>query len=391
MHPVSLFWIFLRLGLTSFGGPIAHIGYFQQAFVEKRHWLTAEEYAELVALCQFLPGPASSQVGMAIGHKMAGQAGCFAAWLGFTLPSASVMILLAIGVVSFDANPYVQSIIQGLLLVAVVVVAQAVWGMYQKLCTTHLTQFIGLTTCLVVVFVPLPFVHLLTLLIAGFTTWKIITPLSSGPSQPNSFVLTSRPTKWLLGFAVLLLGLPLASFIVDSPLLTSIDIHYRAGALVFGGGHVVLPLLEQEVVGAGLNSATFMTGYGFAQALPGPLFTFSSYIGAAMHSDSSVLGAIATTLAVFLPGYLLLMASLPLIQTLQKQAAIKRVLIGVNASVVGILLAALIDPVVSKGVNDIADAVIAIVGLYLLHHLRRPILEVMVLIVATNMALNLLI
>lgn len=393
MNPFSIFLIFLRLGCTSFGGPVAHLGYFQQAFVNKRNWLSAQEYAEIVALCQFLPGPASSQVGMAIGHKMAGQKGCFAAWLGFTLPSALLLLLLGLGV--YTLGEQFQSVIAGFLVVAVVVVAHAVWGMYQKLCNSWLTRAIALITALILVFFPVPFLHLLLLIAGGLVSVLAISlnkPNAQQTKEKVSFSLSKTSLLWLLGFTVLLIVLPTLTLVSTSSLLALFDTSYRAGALVFGGGHVVLPLLESEVVNPnGLSESTFLTGYGLAQAVPGPLFTFATYIGSVTAGINPILGGIVATIAIFLPGYLLLMACLPVMASIQSHPLLKKALIGVNATVVGILFAAFISPVLMKGITNIPEGIIAVIGFYLLNNKKRPVLECMFVIVTLVMLSKLVI
>ncbi|MFC3095708.1 chromate efflux transporter [Alteromonas sediminis] len=385
MSVIQLFWLFLRLGLTSFGGPVAHLGYFQHEFVKKREWLTDSEYAELVALCQFLPGPASSQVGMAIGYKMAGQKGCLAAWVGFTLPSALLMAVLGAGV--YLLNPeWLSPVIQSFLLVAIAVVAHAVWGMYQKLCGDTLTRCIALASALLLLYVSFPFLHILIIVMAGMLSFIVLPTLSVADTSPEARTRRARGFVWFAVFTLLLLLLPILAQLESGELIALFDINYRAGALVFGGGHVVLPLLENEIVANGwMKEGVFLTGYGFAQALPGPLFTFSTFIGSVMVKEQPLIGALVATIAVFLPGYLLLMSALPHIQGLRQHPHLSKALVGINASVVGILLAAFINPVLIKGIQDVIDIVIAILGFYLLNNKKRPILEVMSVIILLSL------
>ncbi len=283
-----VFRVFLRLGLTSFGGPVAHIGYFREEFVIRRRWLGERGFADLVALCQFLPGPASSQFGMALGLVRAGYAGALAAWAGFTLPSAVALILFAIGIARYgDAVP--AGVLHGLKVVAVAVVAQAVWGMARNLSTGAAKLAITLVAAAVVFFVASPWTQVGVIVAAGIAGVLLLEPPALALHEPLAAGVSRRAgAAWLALFLVLLAGLPLAARLAPDTAITMVDAFYRSGALVFGGGHVVLPLLQAEVVPRGwVDEQTFLAGYGAAQAVPGPLFTFAAFLGASMHGAPS--------------------------------------------------------------------------------------------------------
>ena len=303
-QPIStwqLFLIFLKLGLTSFGGPIAHIAYFRDEFVTRRRWLTDHSYADLVALCQFLPGPASSQVGLAIGLSRGGYTGAIVAWVGFTFPSALVLVLFAMSLSSLD-NTTMFGIIHGLKIVAVAVVAQAVWSMAKNLCPDRTRLSIMAITTSVVLLIPHPATQLLVIIIAGLIGTVLFKANDAEQSESIPLKISERAGKIALSlFFILLLGLPLLTQLFPSQSLLIIDIFYRAGALVFGGGHIVLPLLQSELVPNGLiNNDTFLAGYGAAQAVPGPLFTFAAFIGASLENVSVLQGTLLSLIAIFL-------------------------------------------------------------------------------------------
>jgi len=346
ISPGRIFWLFLRLGLTSFGGPAAHIGFFHDEFVKRRRWLSAADYAEVVALCQLLPGPASSQVGLSIGFLKARYVGAAAAWLGFTLPSALALTALALGL---SAWPDAASggWVAGLKLFVVAVVAHAVWQMGATLCPdrTRLTLAVLVAASLLVV--GSAWMQLLVLVLAGgFGAWR---GLPAGAAA-DSLHLPLRG-RWPSGFAVvfaLLLGLSFIPLPAGSDGWLAAEL-YRAGALVFGGGHVVLPWLQEGFVASGVMPAdTFLAGYGAAQAVPGPLFTFAAFLGG---SEGGIGGAVVALLAVFLPGALLVFAGLPLWSWIRRHPRARAALAGVNAGVVGLLLAALYDPVWTSAVH----------------------------------------
>jgi chromate transporter len=364
---------FLRLGLTSFGGPIAHLGYFRYQFVERRGWLDAAEFAELVALCQFLPGPASSQVGIAIGLQRAGALGAVAAWLGFTLPSALLLIGMAHRVVGpgvlLDA-PWLH----GLLLAAVAIVAQAVWTMGRQFCTGRVSLVIGTVAALACSLAAGDLVQVLVLAGGALAGWLLLRPPAAGaPARVSgmsaaSYVSRTSGIIALLLFAVLLLGLPLAALITPDHTLAMVDRFFRAGSLVFGGGHVVLPLLQAQLVPQGwISEQSFLTGYAAAQAVPGPLFSFAAYLGAAMApAPNGWPGALICLLAIYLPSFLLVVGVMPFWETLRRRPGVQCALSGVNAAVVGVLLSALYNPVCTSAIHGGSDLAIAVAGFLLL-------------------------
>ncbi|WP_110715037.1 chromate efflux transporter [Salinicola acroporae] len=368
----EIFRAFLLLGLTSFGGPIAHLGYFREAFVVRRKWLSEPDFADLVALCQFLPGPASSQVGFAIGLRRGGLPGALAAWFAFTLPSAIVLVLFASGASALGGDVG-QSLIHGLKLVAVAVVANAVWGMAGKLCPDRRRAGIALIAVFMAVFIGGMTGQLGAIAVgAAIGVWRC-RPETTTPS--DRLELSGRWSRFaLVLFFLLLLLLPLAASVGGSEVVAVMDAFYRAGALVFGGGHVVLPLLQAEVVDPGwISESTFLTGYGVAQAVPGPLFTFASYLGAAMAPGAQgwLLAAVATIM-IFLPGMLLLVGVLPHWDRLRASSTAQRLIQGTNAAVVGILGAALYAPIWQGAVVEPADFALALAGFLLLTVWRWP-------------------
>ncbi|MXQ54982.1 chromate transporter [Shimazuella alba] len=358
-----------RLGLTSFGGPIAHLGYFREEYVHRRKWLDEKAYADLVALCQFLPGPASSQVGIAIGMIRAGLPGAIASWIGFTLPSIFILVLFALVVKRFPMHE--TDWLHGLLVVAVAVVAQAVWGMAKNLAPDRPRRAIAILSAMVVVTWQTALSQVLIIGIAGFIGWWLL-PKNSVSESPSIRVPLSRKAalfSWGLFFALLLL-LPLMRQISSGQWIPMLDSFFRTGSFVFGGGHVVLPLLQAEVVPTGwMSSDQFLAGYGAAQAVPGPLFTFSAYLGAVISGWSGVLLA---TVAVFLPSFLLIIGALPFWDWIRKKSSFQATLNGINAAVVGILLAALYDPVWTKAIHTPADFSLALISFGLLVIWKLP-------------------
>lgn len=361
-----------RLGLTSFGGPIAHLGYFHEEYVNRRKWIDDQNYADLVALCQFLPGPASSQVGIAIGIERAGLLGGFAAWLGFTLPSATALILFAYFLKGIDIQH--AGWLHGLMIVAVAVVAQAVWSMARTLAPDKLRGTLAILAAIVMLLWPTAFTQVAVIAAAGVIGWAIF------PTKGNDFRPMRVPISRITGlvclvlFFGLLIGLPLLRILIHSQTLALFDRFYRAGALVFGGGHVVLPLLQQAVVPTGwVTNPQFLAGYGAAQAVPGPLFTFAAYLGAVMQPiPNGVLGAAIALIAIFLPAFLLVIGTLPFWNVIRQRPAFQSALAGINASVVGILLAALYHPVWTSAVKNSADFCLVISACCLLMLWKLP-------------------
>ncbi len=370
----AVFLIFLRLGLTSFGGPVAHLGYFRDEFVIRRKWLTENSYADLIALCQFLPGPASSQVGIAIGLSRAGYTGALAAWTGFTLPSAIVLMLFAIGISSYgDIVPL--GVLHGLKVAAVAVVAQAVWGMGKNLCTDIARiSIMALAACFVLL-VPSALAQVSVIAIAAIIGLLWFKPEKVMAHDPLPITVRRRTgLVWLFLFFLLLIGLPLLTALYPSQTLSMVDTFFRAGSLVFGGGHVVLPLLQAEIVPAGwISNDTFLAGYGATQAVPGPLFTFAAFLGSSMNqAPSGWLGGMICLLAIFAPSFLLVMGVLPFWESLRQNLRTRAALSGINAAVVGLLLAALYQPVWTSAIIEAKDFGLALVALIALMFWKVP-------------------
>ncbi|WP_027966251.1 chromate efflux transporter [Halomonas halocynthiae] len=370
----DVFWAFLLLGLTSFGGPVAHLGYFRTEFVERRRWLSEQDYADLVALCQFLPGPASSQVGFALGLMRAGYLGAIAAWVAFTLPSASVLVLFALGSSMFD-GPLGQGLIHGLKVTAVAIVAHAVWGMARNLCPDARRAGIALAAVFAVVFISGPLGQVVAISI-GAIAGMLLCRAGSGVEVRDVPVPVSARVGNLMGllFIFLLFGLPFLAWVSPTDVVVVLDAFYRAGALVFGGGHVVLPLLESEVVASGWVSAEeFLTGYGATQAVPGPLFTFAAYLGWVIAPlGDNLLGAVLALATIFIPGMLLLVAVLPHWGQLRRWRNTQALMRGANAAVVGILGAALYQPVWTSAIHGSYDFALALAGFVLLSIWKVP-------------------
>lgn len=372
MNLLSIFAIFLKLGCTSFGGPIAHIGYFRHEFVEQRGWLDEHAYADLVALCNFLPGPSSSQVGMALGISRGGLWGGLAAWLGFTLPSAVLLTAFAYGLAQQGLSVE-AGWLHGLKIVAVAVIAQAVWGMSRALCPDRLRAALAIAAALVVLLAAATtlanWAQLLVIALGALIGWRFVVPAAKPAAPPLVFAISRRTAlaAWLL-FGALLLGLPLLAGIYSDPGLALFDKFFRTGSLVFGGGHVVLPLLRGELVPGGwVSDAVFLAGYGATQAAPGPLFTFAAFLGAANTSAlSGVSGAALALAAIFLPSFLLLTGTLPFWNSLRQRQGAQAALAGVNAAVVGLLIAALYTPVWTASIKGNADFALALAAFGLL-------------------------
>ena len=362
--PWAVFLVFLRLGLTSFGGPVAHLGYFREELVVRRRWLSERNYADLVALCQFLPGPASSQVGMALGLARAGYPGALAAWLGFTLPSAVALILFALGLAHWgDAVP--AGLLHGLKVVAVAVVAQAVWGMARSLCPDAPRISLMAVAACAVLWWSSAWAQVLVLALAALVGLWTLAPGQGAAHEPLPIPVGRRAgMAWLALFVALLLGLPWAVAVFPHATLAVADAFYRAGSLVFGGGHVVLPLLQAELVPTGwVDQDTFLAGYGAAQAVPGPLFTFAAFLGASLQmGPQGVWGALVCLLAIFAPSFLLVAGALPFWEGLRAHPRMRAALAGVNAAVVGLLVAALYQPVWTSAIHTPQDVALALLA-----------------------------
>ncbi len=366
--------IFFRLGLTSFGGPIAHLGYFRQEFVARRRWLDEHAYADLVALCQFLPGPASSQVGIALGLSRGGIPGAVASWLGFTLPSAIALVLFGLGVTYFSGN-LGSGWLHGLKVVAVAVVAQALWGMGKSLSPDKLRATVAVGAAVAVTLFPSALGQVSVIAVSGLFGWVFLR--NSGALPHNQIQTTSgRATGVLMLFVffLLLFVLPVAAGSTNSYGVKLFDSFYRAGSLVFGGGHVVLPLLQSQVVPAGwISNDAFLAGYGAAQAVPGPLFTFAAYLGAvSTQAPSGWLGAGIALVAIFLPAFLLIAGILPFWEVLRRYEAMQRAMLGINAAVVGLLLSAFYNPVWTSAIRNTADFSLAAIAFLLLAFWKCP-------------------
>ena len=388
----EMFLVFFKLGLTSFGGPIAHIGYFHKLFVEQKKWFSAEEYAEIVSLCQFLPGPTSSQVGMSIGLKCGGISNAFAAWLGFTIPSMLIMIAAGYGILTFDGTS-LTTILHVLKLLAAAVILQAVLSMAKTLTPDWTRRILALTATIILVVNPTALMQLFVLgagIIAGiFLSGNKSAEIQKTESKSKtysyaSFVKKLGPVSAIV-FGMLLFALPLLAIAYTSPIIEIANIFFQSGALVFGGGHVVLPLLQSQLVPNGLISHTdFMAGYGMAQAIPGPLFTFAAYLGVMMPTGLPAwISGIVCLIIIFLPAILLVLAVIPFWDSIRGNSYIQAGLYGINAVVVGLLLAALINPILILSLKSGFDIII-ILGLFLLLVFSR--LPVWLVILAASLA-----
>ncbi|HDO1358825.1 TPA: chromate efflux transporter [Aeromonas veronii] len=374
----QVFIQFLWLGCISFGGPAAHIGYFQRTFVQRLGWLTQAEFARLLALCQLLPGPASSQLGFAIGRHRAGLGGALSAFIGFTLPSFLLLLAAAIGIGQLGSNLWLDAALHGLKLLALIVVADAVLTMSRQFCATGMTQGIMVVTAAALWWQPGLMTQLLMLAGAALICARSQRGAGSVPASAELPSAASSQPHWptLLLFGILFIGLPL----LGSPLGQLVADFYRAGSLVFGGGHVVLPLL-QESVGHTLNEQQFLIGYSLAQLVPGPMFTLATYLGAQLQPEMPLIGALLATLALFAPGFLLLWAVGPCWQQWLAQPRLAGAVTGINAAVVGLLLAALYQPVWQSAVLAPTDLALAAIGFYLLRVLKLPIPAIAALLV----------
>ena len=385
---------FAKLGVSCFGGPIAHIGYFRNEFVVRRRWLGEAAFADLVALCQFLPGPASSQVGFSIGLLRGGYLGGLAAWTAFTLPSAILLVLFAYGANALQ-GPLGVGLLRGLKLVAVAIVAQAVWGMARTLCPDRERATIAVIVAVIVLFSASSVAQIGAIAlggVAGFWFCRAAPPAAMG--EGPMFMPISRPIGLLAlaAFFLLLGALPLLDAVLPSQGLALFNAFYRSGALVFGGGHVVLPLLRDAVVTPGwVSDDAFLAGYGAAQAVPGPLFTFAAYLGAVMKSPpNGIAGAAISLIGIFLPGILVLMGALPFWETFRRRSSAQAIMRGVNAAVVGLLGAALYNPVWTSAVKTPGDFALALVGFVLLTVWQTPPLVVVAISALGGIALGLI-
>jgi chromate transporter len=377
---------FLKLGLTSFGGPIAHIGYFREEIVVRRRWIDDAKYTDLVALCQFLPGPASSQVGFSLGLIRAGYWGALAAWTGFTLPSAVLLTAFAYGAGALG-GPIGLGVLHGLKLVAVAIVAQAVWGMARTLCPDRPRASIACVAALMILANTSSLAQISAILLGGVAgLWFCRT---SAPTSAGSLgVPVSRHVGVLAltSFFVLLIALPALSG--SSHVVELFDAFYRSGALVFGGGHVVLPLLSKEFVTPGwVSQDSFLAGYGAAQAVPGPLFTFAAYLGAVVEPAHAIAGAALGLLGIFLPGFLVLLGILPFWDVFRQRVGAQAIMRGINAAVVGLLGAALYNPLWISSVKSSGDFALALIGFVLLTAWRAPPFIVVILSALGGIAL----
>ena len=392
--PLRIFLIFLRLGLTSFGGPIAHLGYYRREFVERRRWIDDQTYGDLVALSQFLPGPASSQTGFAIGLMRGGLPGAIAAFIGFTLPSAIIMLGVAYGSAMFESD-LGAALVHGLKIVAVAVVAQALRGMARSLCPDAPRTLIAFIAFATVLLTPGALIQLVTIAIAGLMGLIVCRNSEEAPADAPTAPLAPAgrrilPALALVLFAALLIALPQLRSVTDSAVVMLADIFYRAGALVFGGGHVVLPLLQASTVESGLiDENAFLAGYGAAQALPGPLFAFSAYLGAVMPLGIPPLaGAAVALVAIFLPGFLLVYGTLPIWQAMRASRHVRSLLKGVNAGVVGLLAAALYDPIWTSSIRSSLDFTLAAGAFLLLTVLNQGSGRVVAMMLVASLALH---
>jgi chromate transporter len=370
----EVFLAFLRLGLTSFGGPIAHLGYFRADLVARRRWIDERGYGELVALSQFLPGPSSSQVGFALGLLRAGPLGALAAFTGFTLPSAVLLVLFAFGVSWLD-GPVAEGALHGLLVVAVAIVAQAVLGMARSLTPDLRRALIALGALVLVLALPGPFGQVLAIVAGAVAGMRWCRPGPEPAADPTRFPVSRRAGILALTlFAVLLAGLPVLAAVVRSPAVAVLDAFVRAGALVFGGGHVVLPLLDAEAVAPGwVGPDEFLAGYAAAQAVPGPLFTFAGYLGAlADPGPGGAAGAALALVGIFLPGFLILVGVLPFWDALRRRPGAQGFIRGASAAVVGVLAAALYDPVFTTAITDAPSFALGAAGFVLLVVAKAP-------------------
>ncbi|AIF42973.1 chromate efflux transporter [Virgibacillus sp. SK37] len=376
-----------KLGLTSFGGPVAHLAYFKEEYIDRRKWLDDRTYADIIAICQFLPGPASSQVGISIGMLRGGLLGGLVSWFGFTIPSVIVLILFALMYQTFTLED--ASFIHSLKIVAAAVVLHALIGLGKKLTPDKTRLAIAIIAASIMLLFPTAWMQILIILGAGLVGLKLFSHNAATNVQPFQINISKKLGLTSLGILIsLLILLPILNRFTDNPLVTIFDTFFRVGSLVFGGGHVVLPMIERELVPTGFLTANeFLAGYGMAQAVPGPLFTFSSYLGTMMEG---VLGAVVATVGIFLPSFLLIIAALPFLNELRKRASFQGILMGVNASVVGILLAAFYDPVIKSSILSASDFALAVILFGLLNIWKVPAWLIVIIGVVVGYVLQVL-
>ena len=388
----EVFWRFLFLGCISFGGPAAHIGYFQKVFVGKLKWLDQTSYANLISLSQFLPGPGSSQIGFAIGLRKAGIFGGIAAFLGFTLPSFILLYFLAININGIEQS-WIDPVIHGLKLLAVVVVADACLTMFKSFCNNHILKLIALITVIVLIISPNLTTQILTLFIAGvfgFVVNQTLKPVVSQVSKSSTLASNYFKAIPLILFFMILFILPFLIYVgvakESSGIIVLFNQFYQAGSMVFGGGHVVLPLLQQTI-GEALSNDIFLTGYASAQAVPGPMFTLATFLGAELFVQNPLLGATVATLAVFLPGFLLLLAFESSWHSLATKPKVASAVMAVNAAVVGLLFSALYHPIFTSAVSSIVELICVVIGFYLLRIIKLPIVVLVLTFIGVGLLL----
>ena len=372
---IEIFLTFLSLGLSSFGGPVAHLSFFYKDLVIRRKWLDSQLFSELIALCQFLPGPSSSQVGLSIGFIKGGFSGALAAWLGFTTPSAIILILFGYGYsVYSDVIPF--GVIHGLKIFAVAIVAQAIWTMGLTFCKDVKCILITVAVGFLIILSPTPLFQFFAIILSGVIGAFVFTVSAKNEISNFKYLIKIRFALVLLAcFFIFLFLFPILVNVSDNPFLSVIDSFYRAGSLVFGGGHVVLPLLQAEIVSTGfVSNEAFLAGYGAAQAMPGPLFTFAAYLGTVSDSyPNGLFGGLIALLAIYLPSFFLVIGVLPFWHKLRKIMIFRKAIIGINAAVVGILIAAFISPVSTNGILSLHDFIAAFLLFVLIHFSKAPI------------------
>lgn len=376
---LEILFVSTRLGLTSFGGPVAHLAYFKEEYIDRRKWLDDKTYSDIIALCQFLPGPASSQVGIAIGMMRGGMLGGIISWIGFTVPSIIVLIVFAMLYQTFTLGD--AGFIHSLKVVAAAVVLHALIGLGRKLTPDKTRLAVAIAAAFIMLLYPSAWMQILIILGAGMLGLKLFKDKAKSNVKPFSVNISKKTGLISLSVLVVsLVALPVITKLTNNPLVSIFDIFFRVGSLVFGGGHVVLPMIEREVVPQGwLSPDEFLAGYGMAQAVPGPLFTFSSYLGTMMEGIG---GAIVATIGIFLPSFLLVVAALPFLNELRKHSSFQGILMGVNASVVGILLAAFYDPVIKSSIFDASDFALGVTLFALLNIWKVPAWLIVILGVA---------